>query len=449
MVPQILAMRKGVHPRVGLWRCISACMVRNMPPEGMVTPLAFSRLIRQLREKVFGVTLAKIAESGGPGTTTQTEIESERPSTVTDKTVRSYFDAYQTLRPGVIHYTFLPAALIALQAAASPNDELQSRIDSLVSAGGHRRALLFGCNARSAKTVTGSALALPEADSPLRLLLNSTDYREFQRYAVQVAQRHDAVTLVPASQRHHDLLASYIDNGWQEDADTWAVGQVSPHVARAAVDPLIGVRSLNEALDRAAALGAGPEDIVATAWAILIACTKAAKYGAQPIRMWHKHVQISEAGVVAKVPEADIYQFNANGIAGADATLINEMPSASAIYQASRRTLNLWYEEYTAARWIVDLADDGQSWEVAERTSNLDGESPGRRDLWLYNDTQFPTLPKVLYSRETPNTVLTSTGVTLTTSYAPQVYRWFPVGIGTQYGIVQNPSGTWEPIITG
>lgn len=419
----------------------------------MVTPLAFSRLIRQLREKVLGVTLAEIHKEGGPSTTTQTEIESDRESTLTDKTVQNYFTAYNNLQPGLIHYTFLPAALAALKAAADPRDELNTRIDDLVNKGGHSRTLLLGCHTSSTNTVTGSALELPQADSPLRRLINSTDEREFLRYSVQIAQRHSAVTLVPASQRHHDQLASYIDNGWQDDSETRAVGQVSPHIGRAAVDPIAGVHSLNEALDRAAALGAAPDDIVATAWAILIACTKASKFEEQPIRTWHKLALVSshKPTPAAEVdsPLLKLLKFDTVGIGGADEGLTNDMPSVSSIYEASWRTLRSWYEEYTAARWTVELADDDKSWEVEERCSSSDGEGAGSRDLWLYNDAQFPTLPKVLCSRGTPNTVLTSTGVTLTTEHASQNYRWFPVGVGPQYGIVQNPRGTWEPIITG
>ncbi len=419
----------------------------------MVTPLAFSRLIRQLREKVLGVTLTKIAEAGGPSTTTQTEIESDRPSTLTDKTVRNYFTAYNDLQPGLIHYTFLPAVLAALKASADPSDELQARIEDLVDKGGHHRTLLLGCHTGSTNTVTGSALALPDADSPLRRLLAPTDYREFLRYSVQIAQRHSAVTLVPASQRHHDLLSGYIDNGWQDGAETRAVGQVSPYISRAAVDPIAGVHSLNEALDRAAALGAAPDDIVATAWAILIACTKASKFEEQPIRTWHRLAPVNAhkptPAAESSSPALKLLKFDTAGIDGVDQALAKDMPSASSIYEASWRTLRSWYEEYTAARWTVELADDDKSWEVEERYSSPGGEGAGSRDLWLYNDAQFPTLPKVLHSRGTPNTVLTETGVTLTTDYAPQTYRWFPVGIGTQYGIVQNPSGTWEPIITG
>lgn len=417
-----------------------------MPPEGITTPLAFSRLIRQLREKVFTTTLDAIVKAGGPSATTQTEIESERDSTLTDTTVTKYVAAFQTLRPGLIHYTFLPAVLAALKAAANPNQELEERIDGLANNWENSRTLLIGCHTSSTNMITASELTLPEDNSPLRRLITDFDYREFLRYAVTIAQRHNAATLVPASQRHHNLLADYIDNGWQADANTRAVGQVSPTITRAAVDPIAGVQSLNEALDRAAALGAAPQDIVPTAWAILIACTKAANEGKQPIKTWYTLANSARRAFDVKIEGTD--RFQPAGLSDSITQLADEIPDTSIISAASWRTLRTWYEEYTVSRWTVEVTDDNKGWEVTERCADLYGEGPGRNDLWLYNDTQFPTLPTVLKSRETPNTVLTSTGIRLTVNYAPLPSRWFPIGKGTHYGVVQNHRGDWEPIIT-
>lgn len=447
-----------------------AYTLQNMPVDSFPGHYAFSALIRDVRDKVVRASLERVAQAEGPSVSLQTEIEGGSGKPVTDATISKYQVAFDKITPGAVPAGFL-SAVATLFGGLTHENRLNKQITERVRAWGHSRSVLLGCHPGSTDMITGANLVLLEGDSPLSGMLHDIDRIEFTRLCIGIAKRHPAPTLVANSERHRAPLDRYLSAGWLDGSEIRSIGQVSPPERRAAFDPIAGARSLSEALILADALCTNSRDAVAAAWGILIVNT-AAQLGRKPtepdigvdtepvspLRMW----QALERDFLRAAYSDSVDQrgsFTATSAwfrqSGLGSALLADIPPGGHIRAALSEALRLWHEDYVAAAWQVDLANefkDGKRlrpWDIAETEPDLFGDRPSPVDLWYFNERRHPNLPKVLHAQGVGNVTLSSTGLQLATDYRGSTYRWFPVGLGTGFGLLLDDRGDWHPIQTG
>lgn len=474
-----------------------AYTLQNMPVDSFPGHYAFSALIRDVRDKVVRASLERVAQAEGPSVSLQTEIEGGSGKPVTDATISKYQVAFDKITPGAVPAGFLSAVATLFGGLAREN-RLNKQITERVRAWGHSRSVLLGCHPGSTDMITGANLVLLDDDSPLSGVLHDIDRIEFTRLCTSIAKRHPAVTLVSNSERHRAPLDRYLAAGWLEEGDIRAIGQVSPPERRAAFDPIAGARSLSEALMLADALCTNGRDAVAAAWGILIVNT-AAQLGRKPhetatgtqpptqqrkisarpgtgdneaeagtltadderepvspMRMWRALERASQRqalGAEWRGPfTATSEWFRQSGLREA---LLADIPPGAHIRAALSDALTSWHEDYVAAIWQVDVANefkDGHRlppWDIDGTEPELFGDRPAPVDLWYFNENRHPNLPKVLHAQGIGNITLSSAGLQLATTYRGATYRWFPVGLGTGFGLLLDDRGDWHPIQTG
>lgn len=406
----------------------------------------------------------------------QTEIEGGSAKAVTASTIGKYQVAFDKLKPGAVPAGFLPA-VATLFSRVAREDRLGKQIADRVRSWGHSRSVLLGCHPGSTDMITGANLVPLEGDSPLSAMLHDIDRIEFTRLCIGIAKRHPAPTLVANSERHRAPLDRYLAAGWLDGSEIRSIGQVSPPERRAAFDPIAGARSLSEALVLADALCSNSRDAVAAAWGILIVNT-AAQLGRKPnepaidagrveprggepvspLRMW-RALERDFLGAAYSDSVDQKGSFTATSAwfrqSGLESELLADIPPGGHIRAALSEALRSWHEDYVAAVWQVDLANefkDGQRlrpWDIAEAEPDLFGDRPSPVDLWYFNERRHPNLPKVLHAQGVGNITLSSTGLQLATDYRGSTYRWFPVGLGTGFGLLLDDRGDWHPVQTG
>lgn len=444
-----------------------------MPVESFPGHSAFSTFIRDVRDKVVRASLDQVARAEGPSVSLQTEIEGGSAKAVTASTIGKYQAAFDKLKPGAVPAGFLPA-VATLFSRVAREDRLGKQIADRVRSWGHSRSVLLGCHPGSTDMITGANLVLLEGDSPLSGMLHDIDRIEFTRLCIGIAKRHPAPTLVANSERHRAPLDRYLAAGWLDGSEIRSIGQVSPPERRAAFDPIAGARSLSEALVLADALCSNSRDAVAAAWGILIVNT-AAQLGRKPnecgldadkdiddtdpvspMRMWRAmerdHLRAAYSVEQRGPFSASSAWFRQGGLQSA---LLADMPSGVHIRAALSEALTSWYEDYIAAVWQIDLVNEFHNghrmppWEVDGTEPDLFGDRPSPVDLWYFNERRHPNLPKVLHAQGVGNITLSSTGLQLATDYRGSTYRWFPVGLGTGFGLLLDDRGDWHPVQTG
>lgn len=453
-----------------------------MPVDSFPGHYAFSALIRDLRDKVVRASLEQVARAEGPSVSLQTEIEGGSGKPVSEATIGKYQVAFDKLTPGAVPAGFL-SAVATLFGGLARGDRLGKQIAEHVRVWGHSRSVLLGCHPGSTDMITGTNLVLLDDDSPLSAMLHDIDRIEFTRLCMSIARRHPAVTLVSNSERHQEPLDRYLSAGWQEGGDVRSVGQASPPVPRAAFDPIGGARSLDEALVIADALCTNPRDVVAAAWGILIVNTAAllgwkpkeqdlgalkSNFGidsdadqdsgapVSPMRMWRALEQDSQRAARSldrrEAFTAATEWFRESSMA---ASLRADMPSGAHIRAALSEALTPWYEDYVAAVWQVHLMNEFQNgyrlrpWDVSRNEPDLFGDRPSAADLWYFNERRHPNLPIVALAQGVYNITLSSTRLQLATDYRGTTHRWFPVGLGTGFGLLLDDRGDWHPLQTG
>lgn len=384
----------------------------------------YGTTMRTFRESVARVSRDDVAAAGGPSTTVQAEIEIGQHVSVSAATVDKYACAYSQLC-GSVDSSFFYALAAAHAAADSTSGETArwQRVQDII---GSRQPndfeFFLGLEVgRGESLVTASALRIE--DGALRRLMNADDEQRFLAACCNIANRHPALTLVPA--------AAAEDRDCLPRSLTGSVGHTRDWLDPAGFDPLVGVKNLRDALARASVLGAVGDDAVPTAWAILAANALGYRQTIPPIQAW-AHMRRDPAHFLKVLPTAD-----------SQSALV--VPSPAQVFESSAKHLLRWFDAYTAATCQVSIDSSG-SWSV-NRLAPDSAVVPRMHDskqVWAFDDDHFSELPTVLAQCEIAAAVLSKDGLEIATRYHRTTSHWFPCrGHASGLSLLRGANGRW------
>lgn len=341
-----------------------------------------------------------------------------------------YRDAYRRAAPDL----GTDSLLAALQMAYQYRDHRLFDIADLVEP----TSVVVGRDLASNALVKADRLVIHRG--PLAQFLTGAERELFSSIVVRVAQRHPLRALVPVSQVAASAALRAVMRGQCEryGSNVRGYGYLSG-LARPEVffDPIAGVQTLSGGLERAMALGADGDDVVALAWAILAANFHAypPRKGITPINAWRRL-----ADKAAFALDVQGSQDTANTV---------KQPDSKTITEVSERYLRRWHGlgSVTGSDVRIEtpsvLTDPAKVWHGAVPENA--GEPAGDRSAWVFDDSMFSGLPAAMAQRGVSALTLTASSVSIHREF-PSELSWLPSRIDPRIGLVCNDTGTWQAV---
>jgi len=238
----------------------------------------FGTFVSRIRMEFTAHSRQAVEARGGPSERHQHDIESGKEMSITGRICTQYANYLEETEPGTGEFF---AAACAAFAGAQKTPEREWDAEPLAPGAGFVIGELV---VKPGTVIRASSLTMSTRDIPHRISCAirrwSTD-KAFAKVASHIATRNTGITVVPLP-----VAVSYgLTNGPWPSHMTYRVGVASKNgFPRLFIDPLQGVRDLETAYERAAALGAADSDRTCLAWAVLLANGAAAQTGERPLQ---------------------------------------------------------------------------------------------------------------------------------------------------------------------
>ncbi len=389
--------------------------------------------IKILREQRFKLNREEFAQAGGPDVGQQaiTENGSDRP--FDDATIDQYRTAFTGIGDEMAGSLFA-----ALLTACQPTKDIDIA-DHLAHARQEFTHSAF---------VVGRALPQPhmaggeiygdriELDPDVSDMLTDTMKHQFVCGLNEIARYYKGLVLLRGPKPDHPMLQSLFSPEWMDLKPTGGlhfVGIVPTDQQSAAMypfDPIAGIRTIRQAIQRATALGARRAEVIPVAWAILLANSRATP-DMPPIAAWSQ--------LAARGPECFTVADEASAEDGSDtglsasgaANLPDQLPDPETIWRASTELLTPWRDDYALAAWdaCITPGPTGAQLDVTRRDPPT---TATKESLWVYDDSHYKTtLTTVLLDQGITCATLTDTALTMHEPHPLErdpVY-WIPTGM--------------------
>ncbi|WP_131829364.1 hypothetical protein [Mycobacteroides abscessus] len=421
----------------------------------------FAERVRTLRAELgrTGFATPAIDKAGGPSTSHQGRIENAEDMKITAKIVADYDTAFTKLTEGVIREGFFTALAAAYAGAHRRHDIITDAENSCTTIANKARQqapdhILIGLDViASDLPVYAASLQLhsqmrigqvgqhigsfdlnTQARDPKDFLpnLSQGSRKEFRRLTVRLARRHSAITLAPAGLHSPRFLdAKPLDELWAATG-----GKVHRNV-EATVDPIDGITTLRQALERAAVLGASGEDALWLGWMILFANAIGEKHNLSALTAYIRYRNTDTwANLQEKLP------IEVRG----------SFPPNQDLKDLAYKYLYPWAKTRTDPQFEMTFTKEDA--EIVWHPTEVAPQQPipiKPGELWLYDTAHELPLAEVLRVNGV-HSLHISDGRLDTNNPAPHIeqphYTWYPSGVSEQFALLYNNTHGWRAVQT-
>lgn len=459
----------------------------------------FGKRIRSLRENVLELSRDGLADLGGLSETDQGRIENGEPVELTNERLSRIEKAFTSAAPSAFDSatrSFLEALATIYQAAGQmphlDQATLASRLHSgegmydpsrQVSAALAVRAAdwgtaadefllgaelvpdqplggaLIGAGAVYASAALGGAMkplgkgGFEEASGSAKGRYWQEQARtannEFRFSALHVAARYPGAVTV----RQDDAIVDEATAYWSAHRQNSKIYRRSESL----IDPLSGVRNLQEARRRADALDVDNEqDRFHLAWLILLANATAGRTNS-PFSVWLTDARYNTPQTAAE--SALAYQWT-KAHAHLPEKIRASFPTLSELKARAGRYLEPFMSHTSDPLWDLEfqIGDEGES--IWSTGTDAGGEliTPQEGDLLIYQPGAAPTdaekrvsaghpFPRIVADLGVRNVQLSATSIRLTGARQARKFDWCPSGVNRAYALVRDHAqNLWYPV---
>lgn len=427
----------------------------------------FGRRIYDIRTGELGVSQDKVADAGGPSGPQQSRVENGQEHPVSREFLTRYAAAAHTLQPGKFGdqaHSLFEALAAAHHAATDGLDGDRSQAIAQAARTALPGEMVLGVDLATDAIITAAAIgpaiqraiALPSALSmggAVSILGSPSDKTdgylagaaksaeaEFLSSGYRIAARFRGITIT----NDDDVDITELTQKW-----TAAGGQTVQQSVTKRLDPIADVTTLSAAKKIALAFDAyAPQDLLATAWVILLANALGRRTGRSPIDAYHEY--------------SDSPHYWEDIFNRLDARVRAELPSVRSMLNTAHKYLlpHIPSRSGSAVDWAVELAGSGTSisWNVDVPVDHQP-LSPDAGDLWLAESSTVDHIARIMNCHNVSVIVFesrkySSSGPwihvmgTSSPMYGPS-YRWAPAQIHDEHPYAflrDDQAATWHAV---